>query len=63
VCLNCQFYDLGAHHACRESEAEWVREKDMGTFCSYFVPAGGTRPELSEAEQAMAKLAQLFSGD
>ncbi len=36
ACLNCDHYDSGAHHECREPQAEWVREKDRGNFCDYF---------------------------
>ncbi|MBI5286762.1 MAG: hypothetical protein HY878_04125 [Deltaproteobacteria bacterium] len=36
VCLNCKFYGEGAYHQCRETNAEWVKEKDKANFCEYF---------------------------
>ena len=35
-CYNCKFYDKFAHNECKEPQAEWVKEKDMGNFCDYF---------------------------
>ena len=28
ICLNCNHYDQGSHHECRESSAEWIRNKE-----------------------------------
>lgn len=39
VCLNCEFYDPGAHWECRETISEPVRDKDRANFCDYFTPA------------------------
>ena len=36
VCLNCRFYDPGAHWECREDIPEEVKEKDRANFCEYF---------------------------
>ena len=36
VCLNCRFFDESFHHQCRESQAEYVKEKDRANFCEYF---------------------------
>lgn len=36
VCLNCRFYDPGAHWECRETIPEPVRDKDRANFCGYF---------------------------
>ena len=37
ICLNCKFYDPGAHWDCRETISEPVRDKDRANFCDYFV--------------------------
>ena len=37
-CRNCRFRDPGAHNQCRETQAEWVKEKDRSNFCDYFEP-------------------------
>ena len=44
VCRNCQFYDPSAHHECRETEAEWVKDKESGNFCSYFSAKSSAEP-------------------
>lgn len=61
ICLNCRFYDPGAHHECREEQAEYVHDKEMGNFCNYFEAHGG-RSGSDEAQRAKAKLGALFSG-
>ena len=65
-CLNCRWYDRGAHHECREEQAEWVKEKAQGNFCGLFVPKPepGAGPSGKAAEQAKAqgKLDLLFGG-
>jgi len=38
-CLNCRFYDPASYHQCRETQAEWVSEKDSANFCDYFEPS------------------------
>lgn len=60
VCLNCRDYDPRAHHECRENQAEWVKYKDTGNFCSYFVPRGKASAAGSEVAGAQAALAALF---
>ncbi len=37
-CFNCKFYDKVAYHQCKEPETEWVRYKEKGNFCDYFLP-------------------------
>jgi len=54
VCLNCVFYDEGAHHECRETQAEWVAKKDRSNRCDYFRPASA-----SGANQGPSKADQL----
>ena len=61
-CRNCRFYDVNAHHQCREPQADFVKDKEMGNFCDYFeatvlgAPASGS----DRAEQARKKLKALF---
>ncbi len=60
-CRNCRFYDLNAHHQCREPQADFVKDKEMGNFCDYFEP--GTTAEVSgsdRAAEARKKLEALF---
>jgi hypothetical protein len=61
-CLNCQFYDVNAHHQCREPQAEFVPDKAMGNFCEYFQGASSPRkPQAGDrAAEARKKLDELF---
>jgi hypothetical protein len=38
VCMNCRFYDPHYHNECRETQAEWVRDKEKANYCDYFEP-------------------------
>jgi hypothetical protein len=67
ACLNCSFYDATVHNRCRETQAEWVANKEKANFCDYFVfadrsgPTGG--PAASAAGGSAAarkKLDDLF---
>jgi len=54
-------YDVRAFHECRESEAEWVKEKESGNFCAYFTPrkrdgAGGGDDRGAEARRRLDEL-------
>ena len=64
VCKNCAFYDPAAHHECRETQAEWVREKEEANFCDYFRPAESGRSERDRkapgSEEARKRLDDLF---
>ncbi len=61
-CYNCEHWDPGVHNECRESTAEFVRDRAEGNFCLYFTfkrlavddPAG------QAAAQARAELDALF---
>lgn len=60
-CRNCRFHDVNAHHQCREPQAEFVPDKEMGNFCDYFEPVTGPRPAVNDrAAEARKKLEQLF---
>lgn len=59
ICLNCQFYDPHAHHSCRESQADFVQEKDKSNFCNYFVPQTNMSGS-SQIESTKQRLDRLF---
>ena len=60
-CLNCRFYDPNAHHQCRETEIEWVSDKESANFCDYFEPGDSQKSQRTDrAEEARKKLDQLF---
>ncbi len=60
VCFNCSFYEESHFHACREPQAEWVREKDKANFCEYFSPATRESGAASEATTILSHLESLF---
>ncbi len=60
VCRNCEFYDEGSHHECRESSAEWVRNKEKGNVCEYFRIAAGAKNSERSTSATLAALNELF---
>jgi hypothetical protein len=61
-CLNCVFYDPGAHNQCREPQAEWQGDKEKANFCEYFQPrkGGASEGRGSPKDDARKKLDDLF---
>jgi hypothetical protein len=59
VCLNCRFHDPKAYRSCRETQAEYVQEKDRSNFCSYFEPRN-QNSATSEKDLIKQRLDTLF---
>jgi len=59
-CLNCRFYDPFSNHECRETEVEWVQDKESGNFCDYFKPSDRFQPRNTKRDEAKKKLDDLF---
>ena len=61
-CKNCLFFEPTANNQCRESQAEWVGDKQAANFCDYFRQRenGGGSGGGSSSEQARKKLEDLF---
>lgn len=60
-CRNCKFYDPVSYNQCREPQAERVKDKEMATFCSYFLAATEVKStEENKKVEAMKKLNELF---
>lgn len=59
VCRNCSFFDEGAHHECRESSAEWVKDKERANRCEYFRSRSSREGEGSKSD-ALSALDALF---
>jgi hypothetical protein len=59
-CRNCRFFDESAYHQCRESEAEWVSDKQSANFCDYFEPGSarqaGKSPGRETAEEKWKRM-------
>jgi hypothetical protein len=62
VCLNCMFYDTGAHHECREPIAEYVADKDRTNFCDMFQfrDSSEGKKVIETKEKALGALEGLF---
>lgn len=71
ACVQCRHFDRSAHNMCRETQAEWVTDRDRRNFCDYFslnasagknaaggAGTGGTARD--RASTARSKLDQLF---
>ncbi|HOF38964.1 MAG TPA: hypothetical protein PLD73_02750 [Candidatus Hydrogenedentes bacterium] len=61
-CLNCRFYEPGAHNECYIPNTEWVGDKTACNFCDEFEFADrSTAPSDAQAgEQARNALDSLF---
>jgi hypothetical protein len=60
ACLQCRFYDRSYHNQCRETQAEYVGDKERSNFCDYFQFGRESVSEKSAAEDAKQKLKGLF---
>jgi predicted nucleic acid-binding Zn-ribbon protein len=61
VCKNCQNYDPGVHNQCRETTAEFIRDRERANFCTHFVFRDSDGPQKDDAQEAArAKLDALF---
>ena len=64
VCLNCQFFDIHSHNECKENQAEWVRDKDKGNFCNYFVAhEKNSEKESKDLHKTKNDLEKLFNNN
>jgi hypothetical protein len=60
ICMNCSRHDPGSYRECRESSAEWVKDKEKGNKCEYFVPKGVSEDPSSAQQTAKSALDDLF---
>jgi len=54
---------VNAHHQCRESQAEWVREKDVANFCGFFEGSNRQKNDNTDKNKVAKALNDLFSRD
>lgn len=64
VCRMCVYFDPAIARACREDDAEEVKEKERPNFCDYFRPsAAAFDADLASADRdARSQLDSLFGG-
>jgi hypothetical protein len=63
VCKNCLHYDPQYHNECRETQAEWVNDKERANFCDYFSPSSKLQagsPSRTSSDQVKSALDKLF---
>ena len=61
VCRNCAHHDASAYNECRESNAEWVSDRERGNRCDYFVLGDHAGDEVAaSAAAARSPLDALF---
>ena len=60
ACLNCRHYDRSAPNACREPQAEWVRDKDKANFCDWLELSERDALDLHKERQAKSIFEDLF---
>ena len=60
ACKNCQFYDRQYHNECRETQAEWVNDKERANFCDYFAPSN--RPQGAAPKSSTDQVKSAFDG-
>lgn len=64
ACRNCAHHDPAAHNQCRESNAEWVGDRERANRCEYFTPGSGSGgAERGKREKAKDVLDSLFRKD
>ena len=60
ACKNCQFYDRQYHNECRETQAEWVSDKERSNYCDYFAPSN--RPRGATPKSSTDQVKSIFDG-
>ena len=60
TCRNCAHHDPSAYNECRESNAEWVSDRERANRCDYFSPGEGSRSAPTALASARPDLEALF---
>jgi len=65
VCKMCVHFDTLVAKACREDDADEVKEKERPNFCDYFAPSASAFDPVraASAQQASNELAALFGDE
>jgi hypothetical protein len=61
-CKNCEFWDPNVHNQCAEQRSEFIRDREEGNFCLYFTFKDTSDDAGNEAEEAKARLKNMFGG-
>ncbi len=60
ICMNCEYYDEGAYHQCREPQAEQVFDKEKANVCDFFSPSSRQIVD-NKKDETKKRLEKLFS--
>jgi hypothetical protein len=58
--MTCSFHDPGAYRECRESSAEWVKDKEKANKCEFFSPKKDSADSSNTKQSAKSALDDLF---
>ena len=61
-CRQCRHFDPALNNSCRETNADWVADKDRRNFCDYFEVSGRAAPKKAGKEDLEAKWKKMFGG-
>ena len=62
ICINCRFYQKGAHYDCRENIDELVKDKDRPNFCEYFsLDQNAAMANEQSKKESSSKAEELFN--
>lgn len=60
ACFQCRLYDRSYHNQCRESQAQYVTDKERSNFCEFFEFGRDAEGDKKTAADAKRKLDELF---
>ncbi len=60
VCKNCEHFDPKVYNECRETQADFVQERERANFCDYFQVRGQLNNMKQSANDLMAAAESLF---
>lgn len=60
ACLQCRLYDRSFHNQCRESQAQYVADKERSNFCEFFAFGRDAEGERKTVDDVKKKLEELF---
>ncbi len=60
VCKNCEHYDPKVYNECRETQADFIQEKERANFCDYFQVRGQNKSANQAAVDLLAAAESLF---
>ena len=60
VCKNCAHYDPKVYNECRETQADFIQEKERANFCDYFQVRGEIGSQKQQTNDLLSAAESLF---